>query len=97
VLAAAQARQGRAQAARATLGRALASIDTLRPSATDVRFLAPAFLALGREGDALTLLERARPRGAQLWFYLRSRAFDAARSQARFQALSRETDPRAPQ
>ena len=94
VLAGALARQGKTGEAGAALARALARIDTLRPTATDARFVAPALLALGREGDALTLLERAQPRGAQLWFYLRSRAFDAARSHPRFEALWREADPR---
>jgi tetratricopeptide (TPR) repeat protein len=95
VLAGAQARQGRTAEANASLARALATIDTLRPSATDARFVAPALLALGREDEALTLLERVRPRGAQLWFYLRSRSFDPVRRHPRFEALWRETDPRA--
>jgi hypothetical protein len=93
VLAMAQTRLGDPDAP-TTLARALAEIDTLAPSPTDVRFVAPALLAAGRRADALTLLERARPRGAQLWFYLRSPAFDAVRTEPRFATLWRATDPR---
>ena len=96
VLAAALAREGRAEEARATIERALATIDTVRPSPTDARFVAPALAAVGRVPDALALIERARPRGAQLWFYLRSRAFDPLRAHPRFQAVWRESDPRLP-
>lgn len=74
--------------------QALATIDTVQPSPTDARFIAPALVAVGRAADALTLLERARPRGAQLWFYLRSRAFDPVRGEPRFQVVWREADPR---
>jgi hypothetical protein len=40
------------------------------------------------------MLERVRPRGAQLSFYMRSRDFDALRSAPRFTALAAEVDPR---
>jgi hypothetical protein len=42
---------------------------------------------------ALDLIERAGPRGAQLWFYLRRRDFDPLRGHSRFAALFAEADP----
>src|SRR5690606_597011 len=72
VIMAAQARRGDTTAAAATLERVLASIDVEDPTPTDARFVASALFMLGRHEDALTLLERASPRGATLWYYLRS-------------------------
>lgn len=80
--------------AEAALQRLLASIDLQHPTPTDVRFAGSALFQLGRTGDALDLMERATPRGAQYWFYLQSTDFDSYRELARFQAVEREADPR---
>jgi hypothetical protein len=58
-----------------------------------VVWLAPALAASGQVDDALGLIERAHPRGAQLWFYLGSPTFDALRGNPRFQAVWRDADP----
>jgi hypothetical protein len=50
-------------------------------------------VALGESDRALELLERVRPRGARLWFYLRAPEFDAIRSNARFGRLVAESAP----
>ena len=89
----AQVLEGDTMAASGTARRVLASIDTVVPTPTDARFAAPALVSLGREDDALTILERARPRGAQLWFYMRSRDFDRMRTAPRFSALSASVMP----
>jgi TolB-like protein len=90
----AQVEEGDTGSAVRMLGRLLASFDTAAPTPTDARFAAPALSELGRIDDAIALLERTHPRGAQLWFYLRSRSFDALRNDARFAALVSATDPR---
>lgn len=95
VLAAAHARRGDSLAAAAALERLLGTIDMQRPTPTDVRFAAGALYAAGRRDDALRLIERAEPRGAQLWFYLQSRDFDPQRAHPRFQAVERAADPRS--
>lgn len=95
VLAVSLPRLGEGAKARSTLRQLMETIDQSTPTPTDVRFVSSALFALGRSEDALTLMERARPRGALLWFYLQSRDFDAYRSRARFQVVEREADPRA--
>jgi hypothetical protein len=57
-------------------------------------FISGALLALGRRAEALDLLERTKPRGAQLWFYLRNPEFDPLRTDQRFTRVFRESDPR---
>src|SRR5439155_17118742 len=44
---------------------------------TDAAWVGRALVALGESDRALDLLERVRPRGARLWFYLRAPEFDA--------------------
>jgi tetratricopeptide (TPR) repeat protein/tRNA A-37 threonylcarbamoyl transferase component Bud32 len=66
--------------------------DDLSP--THARYVASALLAVGRPQDAIGILERARPRGAQLWFYMRSLEFEPLMSDARFVRLFQEADPR---
>lgn len=95
VLAVALSRLGQDEEARAVLHQTMETIDPAEPTPTDARFVSSALFALGRVDDALTLIERARPRGAQLWFYLQSRDFDSYRSLPRFHAVEREADPRA--
>jgi tetratricopeptide (TPR) repeat protein/tRNA A-37 threonylcarbamoyl transferase component Bud32 len=60
---------------------------------TEVRFIAVALVALGLKEQALALIERARPRGATLWFYLTATGFDPIRSEPRFQRVFAEADP----
>jgi TolB-like protein/Tfp pilus assembly protein PilF len=94
VLAEGYARTGDTAAAASALSRLLGALDLERPTPTDVRFAASALFATGRIDDALTLVERAEPRGAQLWYYLQSRDFDDHRDHPRFQAVSSAADPR---
>lgn len=94
VVAVALEKLGRPAQARAALQRLLASIDLEHPTPTDVRFAASALFQLGRIGDALDLMERASPRGAQLWFYLQNTDFDSYRELPRFRAVERQADPR---
>ena len=90
----AQVADGDSATAEATARTLLASFDTMAPTPTDARFVSPALAALGRTDAALTLLERVRPAGAQLWFYMRSWEFSALRDQPRFRALFGRVDPR---
>jgi len=74
--------------------RALSAlVDRALPSPTDARFIGSALLAVGRRDDALSLLERARPRGAWLWFYCLSQDFDPIRSDKRFVRIMQEAHP----
>jgi hypothetical protein len=50
-------------------------------------------VALREPDRALELLERVRPRGARLWYYLRAPEFDAIRSNPRFARLVAESAP----
>jgi len=63
------------------------------PTITDAAWVGRALVALGESDRALELLERVRPRGARLWFYLRAPEFDAIRSNARFGRLVAESAP----
>ena len=81
--------------ARATLeiGKAMADLPPGEVAPTEVRFIAVALVALGLREEALSLIERARPRGAMLWFYLQASGFDAIRSEPRFRKVFLEADP----
>jgi tetratricopeptide (TPR) repeat protein len=72
--------------------RSDAGSETISP--TTARYIASALVAVGRSDDAVTFIERARPRGAYLWFYLQSPDFAPLESNRRFQAVVREADPR---
>ena len=63
-------------------------------SPTTARYIASALVAMGRLDEAVETIERARPRGAYLWFYLQSPDFQALAPLPRFQAVVREADPR---
>ena len=94
VLAQALARTGSRERAELEVERAISEIpDPNSPSPTDARFIAGALLAVGRENDALNLLERVRPRGAWLWFYCLSPDFDSIRAHPRFVSIMREAHP----
>jgi serine/threonine protein kinase/TolB-like protein len=94
VMAMSDVRAGDTAAAADAVRRLLASIDTTAPTPTDARFAAPALASVGRERDALAMLERVRPRGAQLWFYMRSRDFDPIRTHPDFASLFASIAPR---
>jgi DNA-binding SARP family transcriptional activator/TolB-like protein len=94
VLAIALARSGSMVRARLEVDRALSEIpDPSAPSPTDARFIASALMAVGRREDAIHLLERARPRGAWLWFYALAPDFDPVRNDPRFEQIMREAHP----
>ncbi len=63
------------------------------PTITDAAWVGRVLVALGEGGRALELLERVRPRGARLWFYLRAPEFDPIRSNPRFGKLVAESAP----
>jgi len=94
VLAIALAKSGSQVRAELEVDRALSEImDPSAPSPTDARFIASALLVVGRRDEALQLLERARPRGAWLWFYCLAPDFDAVRTDPRFVRVMREAKP----
>ncbi len=95
VVAVALSKLGRRDEARTALEELLASIDVEHPTPTDVRFVSSALFQLGRTDDALALVERAEPRGAQYWFYLQSTDFDPYRSLQRFRIVEKAADPRS--
>src|SRR6266550_1889136 len=67
--------------------------STGNQTVTDAAWVGRALVALRESDRALALLERVRPRGARLWFYLRAPEFDAIRSTARFEKLVGESAP----
>ena len=94
VLAIALARSGSKTRAELEVERGLSElIDPASPSPTDARFLASALLAVGRREDALSMLERVRPRGAWVWFYFLSQDFDAIRDDPRFVRVMADAHP----
>jgi DNA-binding SARP family transcriptional activator/TolB-like protein len=94
MLAAALARSGRLDAANREIAVATAAMADLKvPGPTDARWLGSALLAAGRIDEALTLLERARPRGAWLWFYCTATDFDPVRANPRFVTVMNDAKP----
>jgi len=67
--------------------------DLAHPTVADAAWVARALVALRETDQALELLERVRPRGARLWFYLRAPDFDAVRMNPRFRQLVEESRP----
>ena len=81
-------------AARARVHGILRDASTLaHPTVADAAWVARALVALRETDQALDLLERVRPRGARLWFYLRAPDFDAVRMNPRFRQLVEESRP----
>lgn len=91
-----EARAGKVATARRQVGELLEGLDAGRPSPLQGPMVALALIAVGDQGRALDVLERVQPRGAALWFWLRSPGFDAVRSDARFRLLVDESRPLAP-
>jgi tetratricopeptide (TPR) repeat protein len=93
-LAVAEAGLGRVREAEVELARAVDGVSDLsRPGSTDAFYIAMAMIALGREEDAVDLLDRV-PESAWLWFYIQQPNFDPVRDHPRFRALERAVDPR---
>jgi DNA-binding SARP family transcriptional activator/TolB-like protein len=94
VLAIALAKSGSQVRAELEVDRALSEVvDPSAPSPTDARFIASGLLAVGRRDEALSFLDRARPRGAWLWFYCLAPDFDSVRTDPRFVRVMREAKP----
>lgn len=66
-----------------------------RISTTEGYYLALAWWAAGRAGEALEALRRTEPKGAWLWFYLQSPAFDRLRADQEFADIVTAADPRS--
>jgi len=88
------AAEGETAKATAEADRLLGELGTGDVSPTSARFAAGALLAVGRRDDAIRLIEQARPRGAYLWFYLRSLEFRPLADDPRFARVHGEADPR---
>jgi tetratricopeptide (TPR) repeat protein len=86
--------EGERQKAAAQVTRMQKELGAGDVSPTNARYMASALLAVGRAQDAIQMLERARPRGAYLWFYMRSLEFKPLMTDPRFLKLYREADPR---
>jgi tetratricopeptide (TPR) repeat protein len=94
LLARVYAAEGNREKAAAEVVRLLRDIGGGDLSPTNARYAASALLPLGRTQEAIRVLERARPRGAVLWFYLRSPEFQPLMADPRFLRLYKEADPR---
>jgi serine/threonine protein kinase len=86
--------EGDSLKAQAEANRLLADLEEGEVSTTSARFVAGALMALGRRRDAVDLFERARPRGAYLWFYMRSLEFRPLMADPAFRAIFEEAAPR---
>ena len=99
VLAMVEARAGDTVAGRARVERVQQSFPSTGSAAASsvharqAHALGMALVAVGELDRALDLLERASPRGAQLWLYLFGPEFDPIRSRPRFQRLLEESRP----
>jgi len=93
LLAMVHAARGDRTRANLEIRKAMADLPDGDVAPTEVRFIAVALVALGLREPALSLIERARPRGATLWFYLTASGFDPIRSEPRFQKVFGEADP----
>jgi tetratricopeptide (TPR) repeat protein/tRNA A-37 threonylcarbamoyl transferase component Bud32 len=93
LLAMVHAAKGDRTRANQEISKAMADLPEGDVAPTEVRFIAVALVALGLKEPALALIERARPRGATLWFYLTASGFDPIRSEPRFQKVFAEADP----
>jgi adenylate cyclase len=86
-LAVAAARSREPELARTLLDEMLQLTGPDSLSALDGSYLAMAATAVGDRDLAISLLQRARPRGAWYWFYLQSPLLDELRADARFEHL----------
>jgi hypothetical protein len=75
----------------ALIGEAPRAAD--RPSVWVGHYLARAYATLGENDRALALLDRARPRGASLWWALHDPSFDRLRGAPVFESIESESGP----
>ncbi len=93
-LATVEAREGDIVRARTRIDSLLRGpVDSLHPDATEGLFLSWALVALNERERAIDLLERVRPRGWGLWYYLRLHGLDPLREHPRFQRLVEDARP----
>jgi TolB-like protein len=93
ILVGALARLGDTTTALRELDRLRANVNAHVPSMTDARFFGAALVAMGRLDELIDFLQRVRPQGAWLWFYLKSPDFDPVRSDPRFRQIFTSVDP----
>ena len=93
LLAMVDGRTGHVRAAQRSVQGLLEALDTSHPSPLQGPLVALAFITLGDPERGLDVLERVRPRGAALWFWLRFAGFDPVRSDSRFQRVVEESRP----
>ena len=86
--------EGNRSAAMAEMARVLSELTPGETPPNEALFASGALLALGRHREVLDILERSRPRGAQLWFYLRNPEFIPLRNDPRFIKVETDADPR---
>jgi len=65
-----------------------------RGSVMDAYLVSSALATAGDTDRALAVVERVRPRGARLWFFLRGPMLDPIRTHPRFQRVVEESRPR---
>jgi TolB-like protein/Tfp pilus assembly protein PilF len=92
-----EALDGDTAAARARLGRLIATLpDPAHPDYTAAQWIALAFVRIGDRERALSVLESVRPQSLNLGFILRDPGFDAIRDDPRFRALVERLRPQTP-
>jgi len=96
VLAMLDAAAGDSGSARARVARLVREVPASDRPTSGNYWLSAALVAVGERERALALLERIRPRGIKLWFYLRYPEFDPLRGDPRFQQIFTESRPPAP-
>ncbi len=94
VLALALARVGDTAAARSRVERLARAAEVPDRPSSAAYWLSAALVGVGQADGAFEVLDRLRPRGIRLWFYLRYPEFDPVRSDPRFQRLVEESRPR---
>jgi TolB-like protein/Tfp pilus assembly protein PilF len=91
------AQEGDTRAARRRMTGVVKQFDTAHPSPLVGTLLARAWVGLSDRERALDVLQRVTPRGAALWYWLRSAGFDPIRSDPRFrQIVTQSRLPAAP-
>ena len=96
MLAMLDAAAGDSGSARARVARLVREVPVSDRPTSGNYWLSAALVAIGERERALALLERIRPRGIKLWFYLRYPEFDPLRGDPRFQQIFTESRPPAP-